>query len=163
MLIRRRHDSTLEFFDVEPIEMELLREVIPLVESEEQGALGSRLYPPPAPESETELIQDWTELVQPELRRLFLSARQIVKEDLATVRHARSGHGQFKVKIEHADAWLNTLNQVRLILAEHYQYTEKELSGRKLPRAFDKRELVLVQINFYAAIQERIIELLEQN
>ncbi|HEX6564325.1 MAG TPA: hypothetical protein VF020_08575, partial [Chthoniobacterales bacterium] len=58
------------------------------------------------------------------------------------------------------ESWLNTLNQARLILAAKFEFSEAELSTFELPRTFSQRELVLHQINFYAAIQERIIEIL---
>ncbi len=160
MLIRGRNDGTIEFLDIEPIEVELIREIVPLADSGDSQP-DNRLFPPPAAETETEFLRDWAEFVEPELRRLFLSARTVVKEDIDHLQSPRGGHGRLKIRAEHGEAWLNTLNQVRLVLADRYNFTERELSSHKVPRAFTKRELVLVQINFYAAVQERIIELLE--
>ncbi len=160
MLIRGRNDGTIEFLDIEPIEMELLREIVPLAGAGDSQS-ENHLFSPPAADTETEFLRDWAEFVEPELRRLFLSARTIVKEDIDHLQKPIGRHGRLKIRAEHGEAWLNTLNQVRLILAAQYHFMERELSSHKLPRAFTKRELVLVQINFYAAIQERIIELLE--
>jgi hypothetical protein len=71
------------------------------------------------------------------------------------------GHlGRFLVPMEHGEPWLNALNQARLILAAKYEFSEAELSALESPKTFSQRELVLHQINFYAAIQERIIEIL---
>jgi hypothetical protein len=71
------------------------------------------------------------------------------------------GHlGRFLVPMEHGESWLNALNQARLILAAKYEFSEAELSALESPKTFSQRELVLHQINFYAAIQERIIEIL---
>ena len=61
----------------------------------------------------------------------------------------------------HGEAWLNALNQARLILATQFEFSDEELSLHEVPRSFSRRDLVLLQINFYAAIQERIIDALE--
>jgi hypothetical protein len=61
----------------------------------------------------------------------------------------------------HGEAWLNALNQARLILATKFEFSDEELSLHEVPRSFSRRDLVLLQINFYAAIQERIIDTLE--
>jgi hypothetical protein len=64
------------------------------------------------------------------------------------------------VPLEHGERWLNALNQARLVLAAKFEFSEAELSAFVAPKTFSQRELVLHQINFYAAIQERIIEIL---
>jgi hypothetical protein len=68
---------------------------------------------------------------------------------------------RFVILCAHGEAWLNALNQARLILAGKFEFTDEELSLHEVPRSFSRRDLVLLQINFYAAIQERIIDVLE--
>jgi hypothetical protein len=161
MVIRQRREGSVEFFEVEPIEMDLLREIVTILESPGDTRSDRRLFSQPARESETEFLRDWSEFVEPELRQLFISARTVVKEDLTALQTVKGRHGYLKFPVQHSDAWLSTLNQVRLILAARHNFTERELSNYRFPIAFSKRELVLVQINFYAAIQERLIEILE--
>jgi hypothetical protein len=48
-----------------------------------------------------------------------------------------------------------------LVLATKYEFTEDELIQYEPPVVFTRRDLILLQINFYAAIQERLIEALE--
>jgi len=53
------------------------------------------------------------------------------------------------------------LNQARLILATKFNFSDRELSLHEAPKWFSRRDLVLQQINFYAEIQERMIDAIE--
>jgi hypothetical protein len=48
-----------------------------------------------------------------------------------------------------------------LILATKFNFSDRELSMHESPKWFSRRDLVLQQINFYAEIQERIIDAIE--
>jgi len=160
MLIRKWKKKAIEFSRIERIEEELLRQVPACCELDEGSNAESRIFPAPADANEQDLLQDWKEFVRPELRHLFRSAKETVEADLGLLK-MKIGHlGRFLVPLEHAEPWLNALNQARLILAAKYEFSEAELSALEAPRTFSQRELVLHQINFYAAIQERIIEIL---
>jgi hypothetical protein len=160
MLIRKWKKKAIEFSRIERIEEELLRQVPACCELDEGSNAESRIFPAPADANEQDLLQDWKEFVRPELRHLFRSAKETVEADLGLLK-MKIGHlGRFLVPLEHAEPWLNALNQARLILAAKFEFSERELSAFDLPRTFTQRELVLHQINFYAAIQERIIEIL---
>ena len=82
MLIRRLKENSIELVDIEPIEAELLRQVPSVCDSGGDSRSEARLFSSPADSSEGQFLNDWTEYVQPELRHLFLSARNTVKEDL---------------------------------------------------------------------------------
>ena len=161
MLIRRLKESAIEFIDVEPLEAELLRQVPGVCESGGDDRSEARLFSAPADSSDTQFLTDWAEYVQPELRHLFLSARNTVKEDLARLADSPGRLGRLVVLRAHSDAWLNTLNQARLILATKFKFSDRELSMHDAPKWFSRRDLVLQQINFYAEIQERIIDAIE--
>jgi hypothetical protein len=160
MLIRKWKKKALEFSRIERIEAELLRQVPACCEYDAGSNVESRILPAPADAAEQDLLQDWDEFVRPELRHLFLSAKETVEADLASLK-MKVGHlGRFLVPLEHGERWLNALNQARLVLAAKFEFSEAELSAFVAPKTFSQRELVLHQINFYAAIQERIIEIL---
>ncbi len=121
----------------------------------------ARLFSSPAETSERQFLSDWDEYVRPELRHLFLSARKTVEADLERLSD-RPGHlSRLVVPQAHGDAWLNTLNQARLILASKFDFSDEELSMHEVPKSFSRRDLALLQINFYAAIQERIIDAID--
>ena len=161
MLIHRSEKDLIEFAEVEPIEAELLRQISGLCDLTGDPKIEERLFSSPAEASEVQFLDDWEEYVKPELRHLFASARKLVEDDLARLQDDNGKGGQLFVPLAHGDAWLSTLNQARLILATRYDFSEAELSSPDLPKSFSRRDLVLLQINFYAAIQERIIDALE--
>jgi hypothetical protein len=160
MLIRKWKKKAIEFSRIERIEAELLRQVPACCELDQDGNAESRIFPAPADASEPDLLQDWNEYVRPELQHLFLSAKETVEADLRQLKMKLGHLGRFLVPMEHGESWLNALNQARLILAAKYEFSEAELSALEAPKTFSQRELVLHQINFYAAIQERLIEIL---
>jgi hypothetical protein len=85
-----------------------------------------------------------------------------VKEDLEKITNFPGRLGRLVVPRGHSDAWLNALNQARLILATKFNFSDRELSLHEAPKWFSRRDLVLQQINFYAEIQERIIDATEE-
>jgi Domain of unknown function (DUF2017) len=162
MLIRRLKESSIEFIDIEPLEAELLRQVPGVCESGGDDRSEARLFSNPADSSDSQFLTDWAEYVQPELRHLFISSRNTVKEDLKKLSNLPGRLGRLVVPRVHSDAWLNALNQARLILATKFNFTDRELSMHEAPKWFSRRDLVLQQINFYAEIQERIIDAIEE-
>ena len=161
MLIRRLKENSIELTEIETIEAELLRKIPSVCDTGGDNRAETRLFSSPADTSERQFLNDWDEYVRPELRHLFLSARKIVEADLEKLAD-RPGHlGRLVVPRSHGDAWLNTLNQARLVLASKFGFSDEELSTREVPKSFSRRDLGLLQINFYAAIQERIIDAIE--
>jgi len=156
MRISRGKGEKIEFSRVEPIEAELLRQIPAVMPENDDFKVQQRLYPDPG----GDLAEDWQELVRPELEHLFLASRQLVEEDLARMKEKR-GMATLSIPLAHADSWLNALNQARLVLATKFEFTDEELLRYDPPLMFSRRDLVLLQINFYAAIQERLIEALE--
>jgi hypothetical protein len=162
MLIRRLKENSIEFIDIEPLEAELLRQVPGVCESGGDDRSEARLFSDPADSSDSQFLTDWAEYVRPELRHLFISSRNTVKEDLKKLSNLPGRLGRLVVPRVHSDAWLNALNQARLILATKFNFTDRELSMHEAPKWFSRRDLVLQQINFYAEIQERIIDAIEE-
>jgi hypothetical protein len=160
MMIRLRKDKSIEFSRIELIEAELLKQVPAVADPEGEKKAEERLYPSPTQQGPPEMLKDWEEYVRPELRHLFLSSRKVVEEDLSTMTRRSSKLSQLIVPLAHAEPWLNALNQARLVLATKYDFSEVELSYNPALTTFSRRDLVLLQINFYAAVQERLIEIL---
>jgi hypothetical protein len=161
MLIQRLNEDSIGFTDIEPIEADLLRQIPALCDAAGDSRAASRLFSNPADSNEVQFLSDWEEYVRPELRHVFVSARETVEKDLGAMEE-RPGHpSRLVILCAHGEAWLNTLNQARIILANKFEFSDEELSLHEVPRSFSRRDLVLLQINFYAAIQERIIDALE--
>jgi hypothetical protein len=161
MLIRRLKEDSIELTDIEPIEVELLRQIPGICDGGSDSRSESRLFSSPVDSSEAQFLNDWAEYVRPELRHLFLSSRNTVKEDLEKLSLLPGRLGRLVLPRIHGDAWLNALNQARLILATKFNFSDRELSMHEAPKWLSRRDLVLQQINFYAEIQERIIDAIE--
>ena len=114
----------------------------------------------PAPGEDEELRHDWEDFVQPELRRHFDAERTTVQADILAMKQGRGESALWSLEIpkEHGDAWLTTLNALRLAIASEYCLTEEELSEKESADFSTERNVALVQVNFFAFIQECLIQ-----
>lgn len=155
MKLSATDDGALDLEEVPAFLFQLLKEIPPRAASDDPR-VESRFYPSPA--EEECLQEDWKSLVQPELQSLFLSAREVVTADL---RCATEENGIFTMNIprNHMDAWLSTLNQARLAIAEENHFQESDLSVETSPAPADPRSLALFQIGFYGFLQECLVRM----
>lgn len=138
---------------------ELLRAAPRLGRNSEKAE--ARFFPAPSLDaSENALRQDWKAVVEPDLHEIFQSARDIVEADIRTLKEDHDGC-LLEIPTRHIDAWLNVLNQARLALAAEHDLKERELSAPGPIHIRSDRDLALLQINFFAAVQHLLIEELE--
>jgi hypothetical protein len=115
----------------------------------------------PLPGEEEELCVDWHELVQPELRRHFDAERAIVAGDLLGMKQGgQPALSSLEIPRAHTDAWLTTLNAQRLALAAEYLFVEQELSQKEMPDLSSERSIALMQVNFFAFMQECLLQII---
>ncbi len=158
MEIRRQGDC-IEISELDPFLAELLRQVPESTKTEGVETAEERLFSPPAPESEQELCAEWKLYVEPELQRLFQSATQIVACDLQQLNGSTKPFANCTLRIptKNSDAWLNALNQARLVIAAKYNFTEADLCDHYRSPLGSRRDLGLFQVNFYGFLQEFIL------
>jgi Domain of unknown function (DUF2017) len=156
MEICRRQDK-IEISELDPFLAELLRQIPASTNPEGESAAEARLFSAPA-EPGTGLGKEWKLYVEPELRRLFQSATETVTEDLKQLcgDEKKFANRTLRIPTEHADAWLNALNQARLVIAAKNKFTDGELCDYRSPIG-SRRDLSLFQVNFYGFIQEFIL------
>ena len=156
MRFRRAAEDSWEIRDIHPLFAGLLAE-LPKVAARHKKAQ-ARLYPDPVGVSgDAELRRDWRDHVRPELEQLFASSRDIVAQDVAAF--GQNGQAtKLVIPAAHLEAWLNALNQARLIIVEEYNFGEPELSHRELPDLATRRGLALLKVHFYAHLQELLVE-----
>ncbi len=154
MRFRRASTDSWELRDIHPLFVSLLTE-LPKATSRHKKAQ-ARLYPDPiGGEDHAEFRRDWKEHVRPELERLFASSREIVARDLS----ALGGNGtKLAIPSTHLEAWLNALNQARLVIVEESNFSEADLDHREPPDLATQRGLSLLKIHFYGHLQELLVE-----
>lgn len=155
MEIARQEDGAFVVSGLEEPLVDFLLAIVPSCDpGEHQGAF-DRLYPSPSSHSipEEGVSEDWREYVQPELEHLFASSAAIVKGDLKDLHVG----GELTIPARHVDAWLNTLNQARLVLAARFEVDDEAMERPISTVLNDEREIALFQIHFYGFIQECLI------
>lgn len=155
----RRQDDVLELSELDPFLAELLRQIPESTKAAGIPAAEERLFTTPAAEKEAEIRQEWKLYVEPELRSLFRNATETVTDDLKPLNGSSKPFANctLRIPIAHADAWLNALNQARLVIASKYGFTEAELSDHYRSPIGSRRDLSLFQVNFYGFLQEFIL------
>jgi hypothetical protein len=162
MEIRRRRNQ-IEISELDPFLAELLRQIPASTNPDGTSAAEQRIFSPPVNGQETELCAEWKMYVEPELRRLFQTATQTVAGDLEQLNGNEKSlvNRTLRIPVKHADAWLNALNQARLVIAAKNNFTETELNDHLHSPIGSRRDLSLFQVNFYGFLQEFILREME--
>ena len=160
----RREGDCIEISELDPFLAELLRQVPESTNPEGVESAEERLFSSPAPLSEREICAEWKLYVKPELRRLFHSATQTVTVDLQQLNGSTKPFANCNLRIpaKNADAWLNALNQARLVIAAKYNFSEADLCDHYRSPIGSRRDLGLFQVNFYGFLQEFILHEMEK-
>ncbi len=152
-----RHGDAFEISDLDPFLAELLRQIPASTRVKDVPSAEARLFSRPS--AEKEICAEWKSYVEPELRRLFQSAAETVSSDLAQLNGNEKSlyNCTLHIPVDHADAWLNTLNQARLVIASKYNFSDGELNDHYRSPTGSRRDLGLFQVNFYGFLQEFIL------
>jgi len=163
MIFERSKNGNFRFSRIHPLLGELLQAVA--MDPWERYPEGSaRLLPSPCESEDLEDLRlDWQDHVQPGLRHHFDLERAVVSEDLACMiqRKGKIPSWTLEISTDHSDAWLTTLNALRLSLAEEHRFTERDLFEKTHSDLETERGLALMQVNFYAFIQECLLQAME--
>ena len=156
----RRDKDCLEISELDPFLAELLRQIPESTNTDGIESAHQRVFSSPAPASEREICAEWKLYVEPELRRLFRSATETVAADLQQLNGSTKPFANCTLRIptENAEAWLNALNQARLVIAAKYDFTDGELCDHYRSPIGSRRDLGLFQVNFYGFLQEFILQ-----
>ena len=156
--------NELEISELDPFLAELLRQIPASTSPEGSPAAEQRLFSRPAGKSEKESCAEWKLYVEPELRRLFHTATQTVAVDLQQLNGSTKpfANSTLRIPAKNSDAWLNVLNQARLVIAAKYNFSEADLCDHYRSPIGSRRDLGLFQVNFYGFLQEFILHELEK-
>lgn len=171
--------------ELSPTEWQLISE-IPLIASGEHFTeqTRERLFPSPlandmlADEDTMAQLEDWEELIKPDLIEVFEASRDAVQNDLDNVQVVPLKSllppeeadldlpfeeiYRLEIKIENTEQWYSALNQARLLLNEEYDLADSNDRMRiqmEGPGAVDEnRLLLLAQYEIYCVIQNILVE-----
>jgi len=151
------------FVDINPLLAEVIRQIPTAADPEDNEAAGGRLFPAPGP-ANSEMTADWREYVKPGLPEQFEEARSVVEKDLEDGFEQKEGGESFRLRVPlaHTDAWLNGLNQARLVLAAKHDFSDGELTDELPPELTCQREFALYQIAIYGWMQELLLTTMEE-
>ncbi len=154
--------SRVGFRQIHPLLAELVRGLPVLVDPDALSeTVEQRFYPEPTRERDhDQLRSDWKAFVEPGLQEHFRSSRDIVIADLKNLIEKKDAF-EITIPLQHADAWLNVLNQARLALAADLGFDEELLSSTEPPDLVSNRGLIAFRINLYAFMQQCLIEQME--
>jgi Domain of unknown function (DUF2017) len=155
-----RENDALQVSDLDPFLAELLRQIPASTNPEGVPAAEQRIFSAPVADlNQKKVCEEWKTYVQPELRRLFQSSTETVTSDLAQLNGNQKSlrNCTLRIPLDHADAWLNALNQARLVIAAKYNFSEGELNDHYHSPVGSRRDLGLFQVNFYGFLQEFIL------
>lgn len=159
----RRSGDVLELSELDPFLAELLRQIPASTKCDDAAVAEQRIFSAPAQPNEKELCAEWKLYVEPGLRRLFESATETVASDLQQLNGNQKPFANctLRIPVDHTDAWLNALNQARLVIAAKNNFNEGELCDHYRSPIGSRRDLSLFQINFYGFLQEFILREVE--
>jgi hypothetical protein len=156
MNFQRTQRGGVTIAEIDPFFFDILGG-IPEAAGSDHPAVQERLFSSPTEGEDPELEQDWSEYVEPDLRKHFEEGMSRVEEDLARMSvDSESGYGMLEIPAEHIDAWLLGLNQARLALSAQHGFTEEEME-QKARLKMGKRAMALFQVNFYGILQEALL------
>ena len=175
MKVRREkgHQGRIVLEEIEPFFLDLLRGLPASADPGDDVAARARLFSAPmSPGGDgDEFNEDWERYVEPEIKELFRSTKEIVVGDLAKLPPATDSPpaGSFEpaafapsrealeIPRRHAEAWLSVLNQARLIIAARRGFGEREMEeGLPLP-PFTERDKDLFRVHFFEFVQQIIL------
>ena len=161
MHILRLNRDTMELGEMDFLCCEMLQQIIPSANADDDPAVHRRLYSSPSGSREPEFDQDWKNYVEPDLRNLFRSSQEIVEGDLQGFAPAEdTGDNALRIPVKNLEAWIHTLNQARLAIAARYDFSERDMDKR-MSLDGGARSLALFQIHFYGVLQECFLQQLD--
>lgn len=174
MKLSSPHDRRIAVLEeIEPFYLELFRRLPGSADPGDHPAARERLFSSPMTVDSAGFEADWRELVEPELREMFRSAREIVEDDLRALPPAdpavdpMSGDldsiaflptkHRLEIPRDHAEAWLGVLNQARLVIASRRNFGEREMDEELVFPPASERDLDLFRIHFYDFVQQMLL------
>jgi hypothetical protein len=156
VFILRLDEQTLVIAGMNSRVCELIKQIPDCAEVDDDDAARARLFSSPSGGAFPQIDGDWKSYVEPDLRELFQSAKEVVKEDLADFPPSKAEpFYTLEIPVKHLSSWINALNQARLAIGARYALTEHDMEHES--EAQDVKALAIMQIHFYGNLQAHFL------
>ena len=137
----------------------MLREMPEILELRDGPDASDRLFPNPTT-ADDKINKEWQQMVNPELRHLFVAAGEIVTRDLTAMAGDQGDPEAYEITfpVEHLSAWMSALNQTRLILAEVHKIDEQDMERQDFDPQ-DPKHLAALRIHLLGYLLHLFVEL----
>ena len=147
------HGKHLRLTGIDPVLAICLQELPAILELRGKPEAHARLFPAPTA-GDAAANREWTETIEPELRHLFVSAGETVSRDLTQLRTSPRHPDQkfLTFPLAHLPAWMNAVNQARLILAALANLDEIDMNV-PYPTLDPRKAAAVVRIDVLAMLR----------
>jgi hypothetical protein len=137
----------------------MIREMPEILELRDGPEASARLFPNPT-KADDKINKEWQQMVNPELRHLFVAATETVTRDLTAMTGDNGDPEVYEVTfpVEHFSAWMSALNQTRLILAEIHKIGEEDMEQRDFDPQ-NAKHLAVLRIQLLGYLLHLFVEL----
>jgi len=137
----------------------MLREMPEILELRDGPDASVRLFPNPTT-ADGKINKEWQQMVNPELRHLFVAAGEIVTRDLTAMTGNQEDPEAYEItfSVEHLSAWMSALNQTRLILAEVHKIDETDMERQDF-NPQDPKHVAALRIHLLGYLLHLFVEL----
>ena len=130
-----------------------LRQVPAILERRDQATSRERFYPDAIP-SDTARNAEWHRLMDDDLRHLFEAAAETYARDLAGLDLRRE---EVRFPAVHLKAWMNAINQARVVLSEEYQFDAIDMQRDDFS-AGTQRDAALLHVQLLGYVLQVLVE-----
>lgn len=145
---------------IHPLLAVCLQELPLILELRDKGPVHARLFPP-LTAADVAANREWQEIMEPDLRHLFVSAGETVVRDLTGLAPQPRAPTRLCVTISavHVSAWMSALNQARLILGTLFGIADEQdmLIAEFDPH--DPKHVAIVKIELLGELLGKFVEL----
>ncbi|MAE76012.1 MAG: hypothetical protein CMJ85_03965 [Planctomycetes bacterium] len=150
-------DGTFVLRNLPPVSVEALLSV-PSVLSEEGVDITERLFPTSYP-SDPDKEAEWERLARPDLKALFASQSEIIRDDLHNLTAEPDWAGfRLPLPARHRAAWMAGLNAARLTLGAKHSITEADMESEPDLNEPEEKDIALLQIHVLGYVLGLIVE-----
>ncbi|HVM60614.1 MAG TPA: DUF2017 family protein [Verrucomicrobiae bacterium] len=157
--IQQLDEKRILISGIPPVLAAMLREIPEILELRDSTEARARLYPNPTA-GDDKINREWHQMMQPELRHLFVSAGETVGRDLTAMTADKEAGESWQVAfpIEHVSAWMSAINQTRLILGEIHKIDEEGMNRTDFnPRS--AKDMAALRIHMLGYLLHQFVEL----